>query len=135
MQLQSTLLAISALTTAVSAFTDSAVWDDQLKVWNIGAVASLQSKRAHYREGAPVAGSCAAANLREGDYACGSLEERGVDAMRAIYRCTDGWLEIAETCHGNDRCVKNERRKRKKFYPFVDGNKVVCQKKSKVEKA
>ena len=141
MQLQSTILAISALTAAASAaFATAVTWDDQLKVWDIGAVSSTPNNWAFERDGAPVAGRCDDVNLDEGDYACGSFKEKDVDALRAIYRCSDGWLELVETCHegdkhAKDRCVKNGRRKGKKFYPFVDGKKVVCQKKSNVEKA
>jgi hypothetical protein len=139
MHLQSILLAMATFTATVSAFSKTAVWDDHLKVWNIGAVSSTPGNWAFYREGTPVAGRCDDVNLREGDYACGSFKEGEVNALRAIYRCTDGWLEIAEMCHEGDghaknRCVKNGRRKGKKFYPFVDGKKIVCQKESSVEK-
>jgi hypothetical protein len=140
MQLQSTIVAISAITTAVKAYSTTAVWNDQLKVWDIGAVSSTLGDWNWYRDGAAFAGRCGDINLQEGDYACGSFKERDVNALRAIYRCSDGWLELVETCHegdkhAKDRCVKNGRRKGKKFFPFVDGKKVVCQKKSKVEKA
>ncbi|KAM0708211.1 hypothetical protein Q7P35_004861 [Cladosporium inversicolor] len=141
MQLQSIILAISALTTAVSAaFATTATWNDQLKVWDIGAVSSNPGNWAFERDGTPVAGRCGDVNFGEGDYACGSFKGRDVNALRAIYRCSHGWLELVETCHeddkhAKDRCVKNGRRKGKKFFPFVDGKKVVCQKKSNVEKA
>ena len=140
MQLQSTFVALSSLAAAVSgaSIAQTAIWNDHLKIWDIGAVTSTRGDWAFYRDGAPYAGRCN--NVPEGEYACGSFVERDVNALRAIYRSKDGWLELAETCHegdqhAKDRCVKNGRRKGKKFYPFVSGNKVVCMKASKVEKA
>lgn len=50
-------------------------------------------------------------------------------ALRAIYVCEKGRLIHRETYRDldrNDRCVKNERRKGKKFYPFVSGDWIVC---------
>jgi len=140
MQLYPTLFAFSALTAAVSgaSIAQTATWNDHLKIWDIGTVTSTRGDWAFYRDGAPYAGRCN--SVPEGEYACGSFEEREVNALRAIYRCKDGRLELAETCHegdehAKDRCVKNGRRKGKKFYPFVSEDKVVCMKASKVEKA
>jgi len=140
MHLHRTITTIATLVAAASAssIAQTAVWNDHLQVWTIGPVASTLGDWYWYRNGAAQAGRCN--NVPEGDYACGSFEERTVDAMRAIYRCKDGWLELAETCHegdrhAKDRCVKNGRKKGKKFYPLVSGNKVFCQKASKVEKA
>lgn len=67
----------------------------------------------------------------EGMQVCGSFEEDGVDALRAIYRCKDGKFELQEVCHEkskNNRCVRNRRGvgQWKKFYPFVDKKKIVC---------
>lgn len=41
--------------------------------------------------------AAAVSSIPEGEYACGSFEEREVSALRAIYRCKDSWLELAET--------------------------------------
>lgn len=67
----------------------------------------------------------------EGMQVCGSFEENGVAALRAIYRCKDGKFELQEVCHEkskNNRCVRNRRGvgQWKKFYPFVDEKKIVC---------
>jgi hypothetical protein len=57
--------------------------------------------------------------------------------LRAIYRCLNSRLVRAEVCEENDKynwCVRNSRRKGKRFYPFNNGAKVVCAKKKDVEK-
>jgi len=50
-------------------------------------------------------------------------------ALRAIYACEGGRLKHRETCfeaNKNDLCVRNERKKGKKFYPFTPGDRTVC---------
>jgi hypothetical protein len=79
----------------------------------------------------------ACGGIPEGGYVCGSFEDEGVDALRAVYRCDRGILRLADVCYESNkynRCVKNGRRKGKKFFPFATAEKVVCQKKSNVEK-
>jgi hypothetical protein len=131
MQLQSTIFAISAL----AALSNAATWNDQLKLYTIGTVSSTHGW-AYQNSPNPVGSRCD--NVPEGDYACGSYEEKEVEAFRAIYRCKDGFLELTETCHEgdkyhkNNRCVKNGRRKGKRFYPFVPAEKVVCVNEGKI---
>jgi hypothetical protein len=60
-----------------------------------------------------------------------------VDALRAIYRCHNDELQLEDTCYENDefnRCVKNGRRRGKRFFPFASANRIVCQSKGNVEK-
>jgi hypothetical protein len=76
--------------------------------------------------------------MREGEYVCGSFEEKGVDALRAIYRCQGGVLALTEVCHEGgkkNRCVRNRRgdsREWRRFYPFVSGDKGVCVRESQI---
>ena len=129
-----TLLAIGAATfPSTSAATNWAdKWNDQLKVWDIGRV---PSKPGRPNQVVDYMGSCG--GIKEGHYACGSFGPGKIVAMRAIYVCTNGRLARKEVCHESDkynRCVKNQRRKGKKFYPFNNGAKVVCAKRKDVEK-
>ena len=127
MQLSAALFSLLALTTFTPT-ASAAVWNDKLKVWNIGRVATTQKWDGKYRTW-PVrdAGSCG--GIPNFGYVCGSSKDRGVMALRAIYVCEKGRLIHRETCREldrNDQCVKNERRKGKKFYPFVSGDRIVC---------
>lgn len=127
MHLLAALLTFLALATLPSPCS-AAVWNDKLKVWNIGRVATTHTTHGEYRTW-PVrdAGSCG--GIPEFGYVCGSFKDRGVMALRAIYVCEKGRLIHRETCRElgrNDRCVKNERRKGKKFYPFTPADRIVC---------
>lgn len=90
-------------------------WNELLKVWDIGRVSSngnAPSKWAYRCGGIP-----------EGGYACGAFQTR---KLRVIYRCEKGWLKYTEMCKGDNVCVKNSRKKHKKFYPAVKDDKIVC---------
>ncbi|GAB7321991.1 hypothetical protein MBLNU13_g03049t1 [Cladosporium sp. NU13] len=106
MQLFAALSALLALITIPTA--SAAVWDDKLKVWNIGRVATTQKWDGKYRTW-PVrdASPCGGISV------CGSFKDRGVMALRAICVGEKGRLIYRETCREldrNDRCVRNERR-------------------------
>jgi len=134
MQLQTTLYTFLALAAALPAVS-AATWNDQLKVWDIGRVETEKSYGKHLRR--PVKTMYACGGIPEGGYVCGSFEDEGVNALRAIYRCDRGRLRLREVCYESDkynRCVKNGRRKGKRFFPFGPTDAVVCQKKSNVEK-
>jgi hypothetical protein len=134
MQLQSTLFTLLALATALPAVS-AAVWNDQLKVWDIGRVTTERGVGKHKVR--PIKTMYACGGIPEGGYVCGSFEDEGVDALRAVYRCDRGMLRLADVCYESNkynRCVKNGRRKGKKFFPFATAEKIVCQKKSNVEK-
>ena len=120
-------LAATALTVAVTAYD----YNDQTKLYHIGQVPfEANSHRASLWMG-----RCGGDDIPPGDYACGLYGEGGSKGT-TIYKCvewTDGtyWLRRAETClwagagYGG-QCSRNQRRKGKKFYPFVDGKKAVC---------
>jgi len=137
MQFTSTLCALLAIGAATLPSASAATkwddkWNDQLKVWDIGRV---PSKIGRPSEAVDFMGSCG--EIKEGYYGCGSFGPGKIVAMRAIYRCVNSRLVRAEVCGENakySRCVKNQRRKGKKFYPFNNGEKVVCAKKKDVEK-
>ena len=134
MQLQTTLYTFLALAAALPAVS-AATWNDQLKVWDIGRVETEKSYGKHLRR--PVKTMYACGGIPEGGYVCGSFEDEGVNALRAIYHCDRGRLRLREVCYESDkynRCVKNGRRKGKRFFPFGPTDAVVCQKKSNVEK-
>lgn len=131
MQLQFTLPILMALSATIAS-ASAAIWNDELKVWTIGAV-KITGHSVTSADRYPEKWPARCDNVPEGGYACGSYEEKEVDAFRAIYRCKEGWLELVDTCHEGDRfssnrCVKNGRRKGKRFYPFVSAHKVVCVK-------
>lgn len=121
-----TLALAAALPAAVTAYT----YNDQTKLYHIGEVNMEGSRAAEWM------GLCGGSDIPAGDYACGLFGENGTKGT-AIYKCTywrgDGnyYLKRAETClwagtgYGG-QCVRNQRRKGKKFYPFVDCKKAVC---------
>lgn len=124
MQIQTALLAL--LATSASA----AVWNDQLKVWDIGQVPTEKGKNI----AKTFMGSCG--GIPEGGHVCGWYESDGVNVLRAIYVCTNSRLVRAEVCKENkknNRCVKNMRKKGKKFFPFNNPDQIVCMKKDRVE--
>ena len=76
-------------------------------------------------------GSCG--GISEGGHVCGWYESDGVNALRAIYVCTNSRLVRAEVCKENkknNRCVKNMRKKGKKFFPLNNPDQIVCMKKA-----
>ena len=135
MQLQSTIFTLLALSTALPVVS-AAIWNDQLKVWDIGPVLTDKSPSKHALR--PVRTMYACGGIPEGGYVCGSFPDEDVDALRAVYRCDRGTLRLRDVCYESDkynRCVKNGRRKGKKFFPFASAEMVVCQTKKNVEKA
>jgi hypothetical protein len=130
------LLAIGALNLPIisaSKVSYADKWNTDLKVYDLGRV---PSKIGSPGEATDYMGSCG--DIVEGYYGCGSFGPGKIIALRAIYRCVGGRLVKAEVCEENakyNRCVRNSRRKGKKFYPFNNSAKVVCAKKGDVEKA
>ncbi|KAM0691438.1 hypothetical protein Q7P36_010209 [Cladosporium allicinum] len=129
------LLAIGAinLPTASAAVKWADKWNEDLKVYDLGRV---PSKIGRPNEATDYMGSCG--EIAEGYYGCGSFGPGKFVALRAICRCVGGRLVKAEVCEESDkynRCVRNQRRKGKKFYPFKNSAKVVCAKRKDVEKA
>jgi hypothetical protein len=136
MQLQATLFALLTLGTVVPTVT-AAVYNDQLKVWDIGRIDTVSSpQNKHKTWPAGTMGPCD--GIPKGGYVCGSFEDDGVMALRAIYRCDNtGVLVNVNTCFESDkrnRCVKNGRRKGKKFLALAMPDRIVCETKSHVEK-
>ena len=104
-----------------------------VQVYDLGRV---PSKIGRPNEATDYMGSCG--EIAEGYYGCGSFGPGKFVALRAICRCVGGRLVKAEVCEESDkynRCVRNQRRKGKKFYPFNNKSKVVCAKRKDVEKA
>lgn len=134
MQLQSTIFTLLTLATSLPAVS-AAIWNNQLKVWDIGPVLTDKSPGKHALR--PVRTMYACGGIPEGGYVCRSFSDDGVDALRAVYRCDRGTLRLRDVCYESDkynRCVKNGRRKGKKFFPFSSAEMVVCQTKKNVEK-
>jgi len=135
MQLQSTLLALLTLAATLPAVS-AATWNDHLKVWDIGRVDTVKVNGPHRVK--PVGVAMACGGIPKGGYVCGSFEDEGVDALRAIYRCDSRGLVLDSTCYESNkeqnRCVKNGRRRGKRFHPFLNANQIICQSKEQVEK-
>ena len=132
MQLQATLFTLLAL---VAVFASAATWNDQLKVWNIGRVDTQKNPGRHSLR--PMRTAMACGDIPEGGFVCGSFEDEGVDAPRAIYSCRKGMLQLREVCYESEkynRCVKNGRRRGKRFFPFTLAERIVCQMRKNVEK-
>ena len=138
MQFTTTLLALLAigainLPSASAAVKWADKWNEDLKVYDLGRV---PSRIGHPNEATYYMGSCG--EIKEGYYGCGSFGPGKIVALRAIYRCVNSRLVRAEVCEEKskyNRCVRNQRRKGKKFYPFNNGAKVVCARKRDVETA
>lgn len=98
-------------------------YNPKLQVRMIGEVPAVvkQPNRA-----AKWMGRCGGDDIREGAFGCGNFGKSGT----VIYKCEKGWLKRFEQCSWasgtGGQCVKNQRKKGKKFYPLVDGKKVVC---------
>jgi hypothetical protein len=134
MQLQSTLFALLSLAATLPAVS-AATFNKQFQVWDIGRVNTDNVSGKHRIR--PVRTAMACGGIPKGGYACGSFEDEGVDALRAIYRGHDDGLQLEDTCYENDEfncCAKNGRRRGKRFFPFASANRIVCQSKSNVEK-
>jgi hypothetical protein len=133
MKLQATFFTLLTLGTVVPAVS-AAVYNEQLKIWDIGIVdTETDSKGKTW----PVSVAVPCGGIPHGGYVCGSFEDEGVMALRAIYGCNGRMLKSVITCHESDkknRCVKNGRRKGKKFLALAMPDRIVCETKSKVEK-
>lgn len=122
------LLAIGAVIPEASA----AKWNKKLQVWDIGRVPSEPGL-----PGLAAASPGKCGGIPEGGYVCGSFGPGKIVAMRAIYQCTHGRLVRKEVCSENskfNRCVKNSRKKGKRFFPLVGSDHVVCMSKKAVNK-
>jgi hypothetical protein len=103
------------------------VWNDQLKVWDIGNVPWMPNNK---QEPVKNMGSCGS-KIKEGEMACGRFGPGLGRVPRVIYFCRFGQLLKRETCKReakNNMCVRNNRRKGKAFYPFVSADQLVCVK-------
>lgn len=69
-----------------------AIWNDQLKFWDIGRVEIDKNPGKHQRK--PVKTMYACGSIPEGGYVYGSFEDEGVDALCAGYRCDRGRLRL-----------------------------------------
>lgn len=136
MHLPSTLTTLLSLATIISASAlhpnpgGDIVFDEYLFLDTIGAVPSVRNKYPFETLPPDYYGRGCYRDI-EGMQVCGSFEQNGVDAVRAIYRCENGKFELQEICNEklkNNRCVGNKRGNGqwKKFYPFVSGDKIVC---------
>lgn len=107
-------------------------WNEQTQLYNVGEVPSSGPKN---QMAARWMGRCDGGDIPLGGYGCGNYGTAG----NAIYKCVwdkktnEAWLKFDQVClwknfgGGNGgQCVKNSRRKGKKFYPLVDGKKAVC---------
>lgn len=108
-------------------------FDGKTKLADIGQVPMEKGQK--YRA-TKWMGRCGGDDVPPGDFACGLYGENGTRGT-AIYKCVkweptgEYWLKRAEVCiwsspGGYGQCVRNQRRKGKKFYPLVDGKKAVC---------
>jgi hypothetical protein len=111
-------------------------WDDLRQVYNIGEVPT-QNRKSH--RVAKWMGRCGGNDIKVGGYGCGQFGVNGT-LGHGIYKCVEdpkkyegAWLQYQEVClwqdfgagNGGD-CTRNQRRKGKKFFPLLDGKKVVC---------
>jgi hypothetical protein len=136
MHLPSTLTTLLALTTTITASAlhpnpgGDIVFDEYLFLDTIGAIPTVRNEFPFETLPLDYYGRGCYGDI-EGMQVCGSFEQNGVDALRAIYRCENGKFELQEICNEklkNNRCVGNKRGNGqwKKFYPFVSGDKIVC---------
>lgn len=125
---------ILTVLTCLASAAQAAEWNDQLKVWDVGLVPDEPGHPGTPALYLPF--NCG--GIPQGGYVCGSfVSGDNIVALRAIYICVNGQFIRNEVC--NDgleqfRCVKNSRRPHHRFYPAVDGEKIVCRIKSDVDK-
>jgi len=127
MQLKSLIIAVLTLgATLPGANAVRAVWNDKLKLWDIGRIPGRVNDKQ-----TPLNGMGDCGPVKERDWACGRFGP-GMDVdLRVIYYCNNGRLQRVQTCKRdsvNNMCVRNSRRKNKVFYPFVNPDNVVCVK-------
>lgn len=123
MQFTNPLTCALALASTLPLVSADYPWDPTLQVYKIGEVPAMV-KLPH--RPAQWMGRCGGNDVKHGGYACGNFGSKGT----VIYKCEAGWLKRAEVCSWANgtggQCVKNQRKKGKKFYPLVGGGKVVC---------
>lgn len=129
MYFKSTLLTLllTLAATFPSATAVNPVWNDQLKVWDIG---NVPWTAANKQEPVRNMGSCGS-KIKEGEMACGRFGPGLGRVPRVIYYCRFGKLLKREWCKReakNNMCVRNSRRKGKSFYPFTASDQLVCVK-------
>jgi hypothetical protein len=128
MEFQTTLFALLAF---FALNTSAATFNKKLSVWNIGKVPSVPGFPG---TPTPVWGKCG--GIPNGGHVCGSFGPGKKAAMRAIYTCHDGTLNISELCmesSENNHCVLNGRKPGQRFYPLVSGDKIVFVPKSRLK--
>jgi hypothetical protein len=128
MQFKSIAIALLTLGASLPGATAvNPVWNDVLKVWDIG---NVPWKPLDKKEPFSNMGSCGP-KIKEGGYACGRFGPGLGRFPRVIYFCQNGKLRKHETCRReskNNMCVRNSRRKGKAFYPFEAADSLVCVK-------
>ena len=124
-----------AITAALPMVVADYPWNEKTQLYDIGEVPTQNRKSTR---AAKWMGRCGGNDIKVGGYGCGNFGSRGT----IIYKCVEdpkhyegAWLQFQESCLWRDfgggnggQCVKNQRRKGKKFYPLVDGKKAVCVK-------
>lgn len=132
MQFGSFTTILTTLTCLGSTTLAKAIFNEQLKVLDIGQVPSEPGQ-----PDVPAIRPCTCGGIPNGGWACGSFVDAGVNAMRVIYQCDHGELVKQQVCKestGANRCVKNSRHDHKKFQLFVSEDTIVCESESLVEK-
>lgn len=126
-----TITALLALA-SVAQVSSEVVWNSTLQVWNIGTVGKDPKDNDRNFVPAKWAGTCNVDNdiIRNGVYGCA---DGGSGNLQIIYKCEKGWLRVRGICSGNERCVKNQRRKDKKFFPLEGANELACVDKERAE--
>lgn len=123
MHLANTLTYALALIASLPIVSGEYRYDPKMKVRMIGDIPGMVKQP---RRAAKYMGRCGGPDVREGGFACGNFKSIGT----TIYKCEKGRLKKFEQCYWANgtggQCVKNERKKGFKYYPFVDGKKVVC---------
>jgi hypothetical protein len=118
-------------------FKPKYIWDANLRVYKLGEIPSRGKNMPN--RAADWLGRCSegditrGADIGLGSYGCGEFKDIGM----VIYKCVkdketgEPWLKRYEVClwagaGPGGQCVRNQRKKGKKFYPLVDSSKIVC---------
>lgn len=118
-----------ALAAAVPMVAADYPWDTKLQIYKIGDVPSAGPKQP--ARAAEWMGRCGGDDIQEGEYGCGNFKAYGSGIYKCVRYKDDGyWLKRHEVClwaNGTGgQCVRNQRKKGAKYYPFVSGKKMVC---------
>lgn len=112
-------------------------WSKKLQVHKIGEIPvagpKMPSRAAQWM------GRCGGNDIKEGEYGCGNFGSTGTGIYKCVKYKDDGyWLKRWEMCSWANsvggQCVRNQLKKGAKFYPLVNGNKVVCVQPTDVKK-